>query len=62
MSRGIEVLLLNTELKDLYDWQNQVLVNKLLRQLHFQVKRGYVIVVLNVEVLMVEEGLFLAAF
>ena len=62
MSRGIEVLLLNTELKDLYDWQNQVLVNKLLRQLHFQVKRGYVIVVLNVEVLMVEERLFLAAF
>ena len=62
MSRGIKVLLLNTELKDLYDWQNQVLVNKLLRQLHFQVKRGYVIVVLNVEVLMVEEGLFLAAF
>ena len=62
MSRGIEVLLLNTKLKYLNYWQNQVLVDKLLSQLHFKVKHGYVIVVLNIEVLVIEEGLFLTAF
>ena len=61
MSRGIEVLQLNAELKDLYYWQNQVLVDKLLRQLHLHVKHGYGIVVLNIEVLVIEEGLLLSA-
>jgi hypothetical protein len=39
-----------------------MLVNKLLRQLHLYVKHGYIIIVLNIEVLVVEEGLFLATF
>ena len=62
VSRSVEVILLNTELKNLDDWQNQVLVDKFLRQLHFQVKHGYRIIILHIEVLMIEEGIFLSAF